>query len=74
MRSLPAHSILEGEQLDATLTALLRKCLYNEQPPKVSDYYIIDEFSRRLKKWRSDRNRYRIDRFISRLTNRLQIS
>ena len=35
VRSLPDHSVVEGEELAGTMTALLRKCLYNEQPLKV---------------------------------------
>ena len=38
VRSLPDHSVVEGEELAGTMTALLRKCLYNEQPLKVKGW------------------------------------
>ncbi|GAX77356.1 hypothetical protein CEUSTIGMA_g4802.t1 [Chlamydomonas eustigma] len=34
LRTLPDHSVVEGEELQSTLRALLRKCMYNEQPEK----------------------------------------
>lgn len=36
IRSLPVHSVVEIEEVNATISALMRKCLLNEQPRKWS--------------------------------------
>ena len=36
IRSLPVHSVVEIEEVNATIAALMRKCLLNEQPRKWS--------------------------------------